>query len=109
MSAQADSSAKTEDTYKGHATVSCLEGDLVASAVINSLLKLRPAFCRDPTLRSAAGQVLLASSEQALAEHWGNLRQGAVRIIALSEECYKDRGWMPPYSPTYRRPHPSRL
>jgi HD-GYP domain-containing protein (c-di-GMP phosphodiesterase class II) len=106
MSAQADSSAKAEGTYKGHATVSCLEGDLVASAVINSLLKLRPAFWRDPTLRSAAGQVLLASSEQALAEHWGNLRQGAVRIIALSEECYKDPrldaavfAYLPPSTP----------
>lgn len=106
MSARADSSAKAEDTSKGHATVSCLEGDLVASAVINSLLKLRPAFWRDPTLRSVAGQVLLASSEQALAEHCGNLRQGAVRIIALSEECYKDPrldaavfAYLPPSTP----------
>src|ERR1700758_181357 len=106
MSARADSSAKAEDTCKGHATVSCLEGDLVASAVINSLLKLRPAFWIDPTLRSVTGQVLLASSEQALAEHWGNLRQGAVRIIALSEECYKDPrldtavfAYLPPSTP----------
>src|ERR1700758_5384910 len=106
MSARADSSAKAEDTCKGHATVSCLEGDLVASAVINSLLKLRPAFWIDPTLRSVTGQVLLASSEQALAEHWGNLRQGAVRIIALSKECYKDPrldaavfAYLPPSTP----------
>ena len=105
MSARADYSAKT-DTYKGHAAVSCLEGDLVARAAIDSLLKLRPAFWRDPTLRSIAGQVLLASSEQALTENWGNLRYGAVRIIALSEVCYKDPrldaavfAYLPPSTP----------
>ncbi len=106
MSARTGSSAKAEDNYKGHTTVSCLEGDLVASAVINSLLKLRRAFWRDPTLRSVAGQVLLASSEQALAEHWGDLRQRAVRIIALSEKCYEDPrldaavfAYLPPSTP----------
>src|SRR5215470_896825 len=64
MSAWADYSAT--DTQKGHARVSCLDGDLVARAVIDGLLKLRPAFLEDPN-RSNAGQVLLASSEQVLA------------------------------------------
>ena len=104
MSAHADYSVKT-DTYKRH-KVSCLEGDLLARTVIDRLLKLRPAFSRDPTLRSIAGQVLLASSEQALAENWENLRHGAVRIIALSEACYKDPrldaavfAYLPPSTP----------
>jgi HD-GYP domain-containing protein (c-di-GMP phosphodiesterase class II) len=105
MSARADYSAKI-DTYKGHAGVWCLEGDLIARAVIERLLKLRPDFSRDPTLRSAAGQVFLASSEQALAEDWGNLRHDAVRIIALSEACYTDPrldaavfAYLPPSTP----------
>jgi len=109
MSARADYSAKT-DTHKGHTPVSCLEGDLVARAVIDSLLNLRPAFWTDPTLRSIAGQVLLASSEQALeqalTENWGNLRYGVVRIIAFSEACYRDSrldaavfAYLPPSTP----------
>jgi HD-GYP domain-containing protein (c-di-GMP phosphodiesterase class II) len=60
----------------------------------------------DPTHRSIAGQVLLASSEQVLAENWANLSPGAVRIIALSEACYKDPrldaavfAYLPPSTP----------
>jgi HD-GYP domain-containing protein (c-di-GMP phosphodiesterase class II) len=104
MSARADYCVKS-DTYKRH-KVSCFEGDLVARAVINRLRRLRPAFSRDPTLRSAAGQVLLASSERALAENWENLPHGAVRIIAFSEVCYKDPrldaavfAYLPPSTP----------
>ncbi|MBV9341969.1 MAG: hypothetical protein JO159_13925, partial [Acidobacteria bacterium] len=105
MSARADYPAKT-DTNKGSRKVSCFEGDLVASVVIDNLLKLRPDFRRGPALRSVAGQVLLAASEQALAANWGNLRHGAVRIIALSEARYKDRqldaavfAYLPPSTP----------
>ena len=65
MSARADYS--TTDTHQGHTGVSCLPGDLVARVVLDGLLKLRPAFLEDPTLRSVAGQVLVVSSEQALA------------------------------------------
>jgi HD-GYP domain-containing protein (c-di-GMP phosphodiesterase class II) len=103
MSAPADYSATT-NTYKGQ--ISCLEGDLVARAVMDGVVKLRPAFWRDPKLRSIAGQVLLASSEQALAENWENLGHGAVRIIALREACYQDPrldaavfAYLPPSTP----------
>ena len=105
MSARADYPAKT-DTYKAHTRVSCLEGDSVARAVVDNLLQLRPAFWRDPTFFSAAGEVLLASSEQALAQNWRNLRHGEMRIIALSEACYKDPrldaavfAYLPPSTP----------
>jgi HD-GYP domain-containing protein (c-di-GMP phosphodiesterase class II) len=105
ISAPADYSAKT-DLYKAHPRISCLEGDLVARAVVDNLLKLRPDFWRDPTLQSVAGHVLLASSEPPLAKNWGNLRHGAVRIIALSDECYKDPlldaavfAYLPPSTP----------
>src|SRR5215469_406904 len=104
MSARVDYSAT--DTGKGHTGISCLDGDLVARVVIDGLRELRPAFLEDPTLRSVAGQVLLASSEQALAENWANLPLGAVRIIALSEACYRDPrldaavfAYLPPSTP----------
>jgi HD-GYP domain-containing protein (c-di-GMP phosphodiesterase class II) len=105
MSARADYTARA-NRYKRYTGASCLEGDLVARAVIESLLKLGPAFQRDATLQSIAGQVLLASSEQGLAENWENLRHGSVRIIALSEVCYKDPrldaavyAYLPPSTP----------
>jgi len=104
MSARADYSAT--DTHRGHTGVSCLPGDLVARVVLDGLLKLRPAFLEDPTLRSVAGQVLVVSSEQALAENSANLPLGSVRIIALSEACYKDPrldatvfAYLPPSTP----------
>jgi HD-GYP domain-containing protein (c-di-GMP phosphodiesterase class II) len=104
MSARADYSVT--DTHREYTRVSCLEGDLIARAVIDRLLKLRPTLLEDPTHRSIAGQILLASSEQALAESWANLPQGAVRIIALSETCYKDPqldaavfAYLPPSTP----------
>ena len=46
MSAWADYSAT--DTHQEHTGLSCLDGDLVARAVIDGLLKLRPAFLEDP-------------------------------------------------------------
>ncbi|HXY06437.1 MAG TPA: HD domain-containing phosphohydrolase [Terriglobales bacterium] len=49
---------------------------------------------------------MLTSSEQALAKNWENLRHGAVRIIALSDVCYKDArldgavfAYLPPSTP----------
>ena len=104
MSARADYSAT--DTHQGHTGVSCLPGDLVARVVLDGLLNLRLAFLEDPTLRSVAGQVLVVSSEQALAENSANLPLGSVRIIALSEACYKDPrldatvfAYLPPSTP----------
>jgi HD-GYP domain-containing protein (c-di-GMP phosphodiesterase class II) len=104
MSARADYSAT--DTHKEHTGVSCLGGDLVARIVIDGLLKLRPAFLEDPTLRPVVGRVLVVSSEPALAENWANLPLGAMRIIALSEACYIDPrldaavfAYLPPSTP----------
>jgi HD-GYP domain-containing protein (c-di-GMP phosphodiesterase class II) len=103
ISARADYSA---NSYKANIGISCLPGDLVARAVVDTLLKLRPAFWRDPKLRSVTGQVLLVSSEQMLATNWGELRHKAVRIIALSEACYQDPrldaavfAYLPPSTP----------
>jgi HD-GYP domain-containing protein (c-di-GMP phosphodiesterase class II) len=104
MSARAHYSAT--DTHEGRTGVSCLPADLVARVVIDGLLKLRPALLEDPTIRPVPEQVLVVSSEQALAENWANLPLGAVRIIALSEACYKDPrldaavfAYLPPSTP----------
>jgi HD-GYP domain-containing protein (c-di-GMP phosphodiesterase class II) len=107
MSEQADCSGQA-DSYRGFPAVAYFEGDIAARNALDKSCKFNRVLWGDPAFQSHPAQVLLTTSEQALAEHWETLRLSGVRIIALSDTCYTDPrldadvfAYLPPSTPPH--------
>jgi HD-GYP domain-containing protein (c-di-GMP phosphodiesterase class II) len=90
MSAKADHEVEQS---QGLPAVAYFEGDLAARAALDGSRKFNRVPWSDPAPGSLTAQVLITASEQALVDRWKILRRSRVRIIALSESCYKN-SWL---------------
>jgi HD-GYP domain-containing protein (c-di-GMP phosphodiesterase class II) len=89
MSAKADCSGQVNSSRE-FPVVAYFEEDLAARAALDGSRKFRWLPWGELDLRSIPAQVLLTSSEGALAERWEGLRHNDVRILALSDTCYEN-------------------